>query len=107
MENKDLNRADKILNSLDGLQKASAPDFFYTRLIGRMQQEIEVKRKPFLSLKPVFITASLLLVLIINIISLTQFNKVPQQKAVVHADKPATIESFAQAYNMETGSVYE
>lgn len=107
MENKDLNREDRILNSLSGLQKVNAPDFFYTRLIGRMQNEIEVKRKPFFVLRPVFVTASLLIVLIVNVISIGQLNKQPVQKDTVHSNKPATIESFAEAYNMGTTSVYE
>lgn len=107
MENKDLNREERILNSLSGLQKATAPDFFYTRLIGRMQTEMEVKRKPFFMLRPVFVTASLLIVLIVNVISLGLLDKQPVQKDTVHANKPATIESFAEAYNMGTTSVYE
>ena len=104
MEDNNTNRAERILNSLGGLQKAAAPDFFYTRLIGRMQNEMEPVKKPFFLLRPAFITTALLLVLIVNIVSLTQLNK---QKAPVSSNKPATIESFAKAYNMETGSVYE
>jgi hypothetical protein len=88
------------MNSLDGLQKAAAPDFFYTRLIGRMQQN-EPVGKPFL-LRPVFITAALAVVLIVNIISLAKMDKQPQQ-----INKPATIESFAEAYNMNTATAYE
>lgn len=107
MENKDLNKAERILNSLDGLQKAAAPDFFYTRLTGRMQNEQEVTRRSVFQLRPAFITTILVLLFAVNIISLTQLDKKPEQKAVIRTNKPATIESFAQAYNMETGSVYE
>ena len=107
MENKDQNRAERILGSLDGLQKAAAPDFFYTRLIGKMQQEIEVKQKPFFLLRPAFITTALVLLFVVNIFSLTQLNKKQEQKTAIRSAKPATIESFAAAYNMETGSVYE
>ena len=103
MENKDsTNRVDKIMESLNGLQKTVAPDFFYTRLTGRMQKETEPVRKPFLLLRPGFITAALSLVFIINIFSLKQLNKQKTQ-----ANKPATIESFATAYNINTESVYE
>ena len=95
-------RTERIIGSLDGLEKATAPDFFYTRLTGKMQREIEPVRKPFFLLRPVFITAALSLVFIINIFSLTQLNRQKTQ-----TDKRATIESFATAYNMNTGSVYE
>ena len=68
MENNDSNnRVDKVMESLNGLQKAVAPDFFYTRLTGRMQKETEPVRKPFFLLRPAFITAALSLVFIINI----------------------------------------
>jgi hypothetical protein len=101
-------REDKILNSLTGLQKATAPDFFYTRLLGRMQQEIVPQRKQFFLLRPVFIGAVLFLVLIINIFSITQFNsKAPSQKATIPSSQPASIESFADAYHLNTQSVYE
>jgi hypothetical protein len=107
MEQQDTNRADRILNSINGLQKATAPDFFYTRLIGRMQQEMEPKRKPFFLLRPAFVAAALSVVLIVNIISLTRLNKQPEQKATIPSNKPATIESFAKAYDLNTDSVYE
>ncbi|MBU9937686.1 MAG: hypothetical protein KTQ13_13610, partial [Ferruginibacter sp.] len=48
-------RTERILKSLDGLQRSSAPDFFYTRLLGKMQNEPE--KKQALVLRPVFITA--------------------------------------------------
>ena len=103
MENNDSNnRVDKVMESLNGLQKAVAPDFFYTRLTGSMQKEPEPVRKPFFLLRPAFITAALSLVFIINIFSLTQLNKQKTQ-----TNKPATIESFATAYNINTESVYE
>lgn len=94
-------RTERVMKSLDGLQKAAASDFFYTRLTGKMQREMEPEKKPFLILRPAFITAALSLVFIINIFSLTQLNKQPKQ-----VNKPATIESFATAYNMNTESVY-
>ncbi len=34
-------RIDAVLNSLDGMQRAKAPDFLYTRLQGRMEQEFD------------------------------------------------------------------
>ena len=102
-----MNKEDNILNSLTGLQKAAAPDFFYTHLLGRMQHEMEPKRKPFLLLRPAFVTAALFAVLVINIFSIMQFDQTPQQKGAAPSGKPATVESFAEAYNLNTESVYE
>ena len=101
------NKEEKILNSLTGIQKAAAPDFFYTRLLGRMQREMEPKRKTVFLLRPAFVTGALTLVLVINIFSILKFNREPAQKATVRSSKPATLESFAEAYNMNTASVYE
>ena len=102
------NKEEKILNSLAGLKKAGAPDFFYTRLTGRMQNEMKPKRKPVFLLRPAFITPALFVVLMINVFSIVQFNKsTPVPKAMGRAEKPATLESFAEAYNLNTESVYE
>ncbi len=90
------------MGSLEGLQKAAAPEFFYTRLTGRMQEDPGQVRKPFLLLRPAFVTAALSLVLVVNIISLMKLDKQP-----VQTNKPATIESFATAYSLNTDAVYE
>ena len=34
-------RVDAVLSSLEGMQRAKAPDFLYTRLKGRMEQEFD------------------------------------------------------------------
>ena len=109
MENRDKeNRIDRILTSVDGLEKAAAPDFFYTRLTGRMQRELGEKRRPFFVLRPAFATAALSILLVVNIIFLTQWNKLPAQDSQAQHGKPATIESFAKAYNLDaSSSLYE
>ena len=107
MQNKfSQDRVESIMKSLGGIQSAVAPDFFYTRLKGKMQPA-EYK-KTFFLLRPAFITATLAVLLIANVISLLQTdNKVPKQDATAFWGKPATIESFASAYNINTEPVYE
>lgn len=108
MENNSNNqRTERILASLDGLKKTPAPDFFYTRLMGKMQNETEPEKEKSFLLRPAFVTAALSLVLIINILSLVKLNNLPGKKENLHANKPATIESFADAYGLNTLSVYE
>jgi hypothetical protein len=94
-----------IMESLGGIQPAVAPDFFYTRLKGKMQPAAD--KKTIFILRPAFITTTLALLFIVNIVSLLQTNKAPKQNSPVVYNKPATIESFAAAYNMNSGSVYE
>ena len=97
---------ERILGSLDGLQKAGAPDLFYTRLMGRMQQEPE--RKQVWILKPAFITTALGVLLLLNIFSFMEIRSAgSKQESRSRHEQPAGIESFARAYNMNTQSLYE
>ena len=107
MQNKySQSRIESIMESLGGMQPAVAPNFFYTRLKGKMQPA-EYK-KTFFLLRPVFITTTLAVLLIANVISLLQTDtKIPKQGVTAVSSKPATIESFASAYSMNTESVYE
>ena len=94
------------MESFGGIQPAVAPDFFYTRLRGKMQP-VE-KKRTFFMLRPAFITAALSLFLIVNVFSLLTINKTPKQHFSVQEGKSATIESFARAYDLNaSGSVYE
>ena len=90
------------MESLNGLQKAVAPDFFYTRLTGKMQVASVPEKKTFFLLRPAFAATMLAIVFIINVISITQLNKKQPQ-----TNKPVTIESFTEAYGMNTVTVYE
>lgn len=107
MEKRDQNRVNRILESADGLQKAHAPEYFYTRLNARMQNEWEGRRKPFILLRPAFVMTAMFIVILANLVSLSLIdNKTVQQKDLSKG-KSATIESFAAAYNLESSNVYE
>jgi hypothetical protein len=94
-----------IMESLGGIQPAAAPDYFYTRLKGKMQPVAE--KKTFFMLRPAFITTALSLFLIVNVFSLLNINKKSKQHFSGKSNKPATIESFAKAYDLNAESVYE
>jgi hypothetical protein len=99
----DKNNIEKILQSLDGIGRADAPDFFYTRLQARMENELlEDPARPFL-LRPVFLTICLMLILTINIFTLTQIN---QGGSSFNKQAPATIETFAKEYNIDNAELY-
>lgn len=98
-------RVQSIMESLGGLQPAAAPDFFYTRLKGKMQPAAQT-RTSFM-LRPAFITTVLAVFLVVNIVSLINIGKTPQEPVSFRSNKPAGIESFAAAYNMNTATVYE
>ena len=97
------NRTEEILNSLDGLQKADAPDFFYTRLLGRMQNRLADNKRTAFILRPAFLTAALSIVLLFNIVSLNQLHSKTKTTGV---EKAAGIDSFADAYNLNSTTAY-
>ena len=99
-------RIESIMESLGGIRPAVAPDFFYTRLKGKMQPATE--KKTIFILRPAFITAALSLFFIVNVFSLLTLSKTSKQHFSEQTSKPATIESFAKAYDLNTSeSVYE
>lgn len=65
MKNGTQNRIETILSSLDNVQRASAPDYLYTRIKGRLQSE-ELNNSSFWLLRPVPLIGLLSLFLIIN-----------------------------------------
>ena len=66
--NKEKNsKIEEILGSLDGTSRASAPDFFYTRLQSRMEKQLLQPQAPKkFVFRPAFAIIALFLILIIN-----------------------------------------
>ncbi|MEI8060265.1 MAG: hypothetical protein WCG67_08910 [Ferruginibacter sp.] len=102
-------REQKILSSLDGLVKATAPEFFYTRLKGKMQN-VQPEKFVRWQLRPL-LTVSLSIGLLLNIFSLLKMNMHKEIKTTVPSSvsttEGATILSFANAYNLNIETVYE
>jgi hypothetical protein len=99
-------RIESIMTSLGGIQPAVTTDFFYTRLKGKMQPAAD--KKTIFILRPALITAALSIFLIVNVFSLLTMAKTPKQHFSEENNKPATIESFAKAYDLNASeSVYE
>ncbi len=100
--NKD-KKIEEILSSLDGAQRASAPDFFYTRLKARMEKElVNVPGKAGIW-RPAYAFAALLLVLVINAFVILNGN---QTKDTSATDIDVT-QSIAAEYNINSNLTYE
>lgn len=93
---------DKYLQSLDGMQQAELPPFFYTRLKARMEKA--VSPKPVYMAKPALAIALLALVLVLNTVALVQ-QRSAQPTAASGKGKTA-FDSFANDFNLSTGSNY-
>lgn len=98
-------KVESIMESLAGMQPDAAPNFFYTRLRAKMQST-EAKQTRLI-FRPAFITAVLSVLLIVNVVSLLRIEKVPTQNTIIKSNAPATIEAFANDYNLHSESVYE
>lgn len=66
MNNNRNNKIEDILGSLDGSPKATAPDFFYTRLKARMEKGLEPVVKKSWVLRPAFALTVLAAVVLLN-----------------------------------------
>jgi hypothetical protein len=93
-------KIEEILGSLDGIQRAPAPDFFYTRLKAKMEAGLTPKESRPLLLRPVYITVTLLVVLLMNV--LVFFNSNSDNETTVPDEQ-----SIAAEYNINTNLTYE
>lgn len=100
-------KSDEIINSIDGIRRATTPDFFYTRLKARMEKEILPASKKPVVLRPVFIISMLAVVLMLNaaVILSGKNNTAP-----VAASNPETeaLQSIAAEYSpTDVSSLYD
>ncbi len=84
----------KTLAVIDNLKQAEMPDFFYTRLKARMEHQLLTKPKLAWVFKPVFAVPTLALVVLLNVITVSQ---------LVQNNKNLTTEqSLAIEYNLDS-----
>lgn len=95
-------KTEEILNSLDTIHKAAAPDFFYTRLRARMEKESEVPATRPWILRPVYTFAALVIVLLVNAFVLFKENGAKQTTTTVDP-----MQSIAAEYNLNDNSLYD
>lgn len=94
----------ETLDSFDRMERATAPDFFYTRLQARMDNgPVSAGIWGFVT-RPAFSIASVSILLIMNIAAITHHIK--ENTTVVSFDKTSGIQSFAEEFNLSASSVY-
>jgi hypothetical protein len=92
-------KMNEVLDSLEGIQRAKAPDFMYTRLRARMEQEFDQAGPLGRWLtKPVLALSIAAIVLIINATTVLKMwhqnspvNNMPETSQIVAADYPANV----------------
>lgn len=98
-------QVDDCIESIEGIERAEAPPFFYTRLQARLET-VNTRKGAGLNLfaKPVLSLVTFSVLLVLNITAIRYFEK----PAAVQKEKSASgIEEFAKEYDMEITSLYQ
>ncbi len=105
--NKEQNKkVEDILGSLDGVQKAVAPDFFYTRLKAKMEKGFEPIGSKSWVLRPVFAIAALVVVIVINAAVIFSGQNDTKEDTVADTDTFQTI-AAEYALNDNSANLYD
>jgi hypothetical protein len=96
---------DEVLNSLEGIQRAKAPAFFYTRLRGRMERELENTGGPLVRLlaRPALALSLAAIILILNATAIMEMWHEEKTLPTESAQQPL----LASDYPMGTYPVYD
>lgn len=99
-------KTEDILNSLDGVKRASPNEFFYTRLKARMEKELLPTGINQKGLRPAYAFSLLLVVLVANAVVL--FSKGNSGDNPTAVNEREILQSIAAEYNPnDVGSLYD
>ena len=101
MEKQNINKIDSILNSLDKVERAAAPDFFFTRLKARMENELLPARGVFAKLRPAYAMVAWMLILFINAVVI--FSQ--KQSVDAASNENETMQSIASEYRINNNNL--
>ncbi len=93
---------DEILASLDSIRRAEAPDFFLTRLEGRLANRSAELHGWVWFNRPVLSFATLCLLLVLNVFVISNFLQSDSRST----NNATGIEVFAEEYDLNGTSVY-
>jgi hypothetical protein len=103
-ESKIEQEVEAILSSIDNIKRAEAPDYFYTRLIARMERNESAPTSKLLQLfsKPVIGISVLVVFLVLNVVAIRGVIAIPKTSKGSMSDA----QNFATEYNLNTTSMY-
>lgn len=97
-------QVEDTLNSLDGLHKASPGHYFFTRVhahLNRKQKDVWEQTLSFL-LRPAVLAASVLAIILVDIIALTNLKSTENNQAVIEQ-----AQVFADEYDFTIATIYD
>ena len=94
---------DQIINSVDGIEKATPSAFFYAKLMHKMQQHELQKQPPFIfQFKPVLVITSLSLLVIMNVFMLSRQTIKMHKTIAGNTVSVNTAYNFSEDYQLNT-----
>lgn len=100
---------EEILNSLNGISRAEAPPFFYTRLQAKLQRQQHpsaLEQIMGFLVRPAFALTTLSVFVLLNVYAITSLVKSKKQTVDGRTNSEPSIQSFAQEYNLSVSTLY-
>jgi hypothetical protein len=99
-------KIEEILSSLDGVKRASPPDFFYTRLKAKMEKELVPVAGRRRILYPAYALTALVVILLVN--AAVIFTRGDRNNDTASVNEGETLQSIAAEYNInDVSSIYD
>ena len=96
---KDIHReVEKTMRSLDGIERASTDDYFYSRLKDRIERDEETL------LRPAWGIAALITLILINVLSVFYYADNPNSTDELSQEE---LTAFAETYVLTAPAIYE
>lgn len=98
---------DGILDSLQGMKRAAAPEFFYTRLRARMEQEADTAPLGWIGkllTRPSLSLGLAAIVLLLNITTIMKMVQQPSRSAAPETSAPFVVADYS---SIDTYPVYD
>lgn len=94
---------DNIINSIEGISRATAPDFFETRLMAAMEKRLLRQNKTWWQIKqPTWIAVSLIVLLCANFYLLSFSKNKAASFSEIKTTTVASLQNFASDYQLNT-----
>lgn len=94
---------DNIINSVEGISRATAPDFFETRLMAAMEKRLLRQNKTWWQIKqPTWIAVSLIVLLCANFYLLSFSKNKAASFSEIKTTTVASLQNFASDYQLNT-----
>lgn len=101
---------DRTMQSLDGLEPAKTDAFFYSRLTAKLEHREEVAGagKGSLEYGFAFAVAAVLLIISLNVISISKYNQILEQDSITStSSRDELVEELASEYQVVDLNYYE